>query len=61
MPLITPEELRDEDARGAMKGLLAGRGLPLQETDPQYPDEIAKLAFDIAEAMAEERARRGGR
>lgn len=58
MPILTPDELRDQDARSAMGGLLAGRGLSLNETDPKYPDEVAKLAFDIAEAMAEERDRR---
>lgn len=48
-----------------MGALISGRCLPYQEHESEFPAEVAKLAWDIAEAMAEEHAKRshakGGR
>ena len=46
------------DARTAMCALIESRALSVREDDPEYPAAVARLAWDIADAMAEERARR---
>lgn len=60
---LSPNKVHD--ARCAMGALISGRCLPYQEHESEFPAEVAKLAWDIAEAMAEEHAKRshakGGR
>ncbi len=46
------------DARCAMGALVQGRCLSFREDEPEYPQAVAQLAWDIAEAMAAEHARR---
>jgi hypothetical protein len=49
---------RAQDARSAMCALVMARGLSIDEMDPGYPALIAKVAWLIADAMADERVRR---
>lgn len=42
------------DARAAMKALIESRGLQLREDDAGFARAIAKLSWEIADAMAEE-------
>jgi hypothetical protein len=46
------------DARCALGALIAVRALSFREDEAEYPAALAKLAWDIAEAMATEHARR---
>ena len=46
------------DARCAMGALITGRSLPVREDEPEFPTAVAKLAWDVAEAMEAERSRR---
>lgn len=43
------------DAREAMTALIAGRSLAIREDEPGYARALAKLAWEIADAMTEER------
>lgn len=47
------------DARTAMCAIIESRGLSVREDDPEYPAAVARLAWAIADAMADERAARG--
>lgn len=46
------------DARAAMAALIESRGLSIREDEPGYSKAVAKLAWSIADAMAEEHIRR---
>ena len=47
-------------ARAAMAALIE-RGMPLSELDPGFPKAVARLAWAIADAMADEHMDRSGR
>lgn len=49
---------RVHDARCAMGALISGRSLSIREDEAEFPAAIAKLAWDIAEAMAVEHSKR---
>lgn len=42
------------DARAAMAAIVESRSLSIREDDPEYPKVVAKLAWAIPDAMAEE-------
>ena len=46
------------DARAAMAALIESRSLSVREDEPGYPKAVAKLAWLIADAMAEEHIKR---
>lgn len=46
---------RSQDARSAMCALIESRALPYREDEPEFPAQVAKLAWAIADAMAAER------
>ena len=48
------------DARAAMAALIEARGIPLSEQDPGFPEAVARLAWAIADAMADEHIERAG-
>jgi hypothetical protein len=41
-----------------MAALIESRAIPLSETDPSFPIELAKLSWAIADAMHRERVAR---
>lgn len=46
------------DARTAMCALIESRALPLQPNEAGYAAAVARIAWEVAEAMADERAAR---
>lgn len=52
---------RVNDARVAMAAIIESRSLSVREDDPSYPQTVASLAWQIADAMSVERAKRTGK
>lgn len=52
---------RVNDARVAMAALIEARAIPYNEGEPGFPQALAALAWEIADAMSEERANRTGK
>lgn len=42
------------DARAAMAALISSRSFSIREDEPDYPAYVAKVAWEIADAMADE-------
>jgi hypothetical protein len=64
MPTAIILSNRAKDARAAMAALIDSRALSHRENDPDYPREVAALAWRVADAMLVElqaRSKRGGR
>lgn len=52
---------RVNDARVAMAALIEARALPYNEGEPGFPQAVAELAWQIADAMSAERTKRSGK
>jgi hypothetical protein len=52
---------RVNDARVAMAALIESRAVPFHEGEAGYPQAVAELAWQIADAMSAERTKRTGK